>query len=414
MAEILRPLVGYSRDLGLPVRWLVLDAPGGYFTITKRIDNGISGVPGDGGGLWLDEHTMFQDVAASLAQALRRLIAPGDLVFFHDPQTAGLVPHARQAGAVAIWRAHNGADGPNEHTRAAWEFLRAYLADAHGFVFTLQHFAPLWVKRRPLMVIPPFIDPVAPKNQPMSSEVATAILASCGLLAHQPQAAPTFTRFDGTFGRPSLQPLIVRDDRGPDPATPMVVQVSRWDAVKDMTGVLRGFAGHVAPYTDAALTLLGPEVRGVVDDPEAERVFAECVQAWRELDPVHRRRTQLVCLPMSDPEANAAVVNALQRHATVIVQKSWSEGFGLTATEAMWKAKPLVTSRVGGLRLQVPDSSLGTALPDPGDLAAFGAAVTSYLTRPQLREMVGARAREHVSTSFPTPTSWLSWPCSPP
>lgn len=401
VAEMLRPLVGYGRALGLPLRWLVLDAPTEFFEITKRIDNGISGVPGDGGPLGYAEHQMYQSVASRIGAALGEHVAAGDRVFLHDPQTAGLAAYVRRAGADAIWRAHNGSDLPNQHTGAAWEFLRAYLTDAQALVFTRPQFAPGWAAGRPTAVIPPLIDPASPKNQPMSAQVADSVLAHCGLLGdRRDQPAPTFTRFDGDTATATLQPLIVHEGPAPHPDTPMIVQVSRWDRVKDMAGVMHGFAEHIAHRTDATLLLIGPEVDGVADDPEAAAVFADCVGAWEALDPHLRRRVQLVCLPMTDPEANAAVVNAAQQHATVAVQKSYSEGFGLTATEAMWKAKPLVTTAVGGLGLQVPDTSVGTALTDPDDLASFGAAVIDYLAEPGYRGEVGRNARASVRRHF--------------
>ena len=119
------------------------------------------------------------------------------------------------------------------------------------------------------------------------------------------------------------------------------------------------------------LALVGPSVADVADDPEGTAVFAECVAAWEALDVKVRKRIKLVTLPMDDIDENAATVNALQRHATVIVQKSIMEGFGLTVAEAMWKGKALVASRVGGITGQVQPGS-GILLDDPADLLAFG------------------------------------------
>src|SRR5439155_14241468 len=135
----------------------------------------------------------------------------------------------------------------------------------------------------------------------------------------------------------------------PGPADPVVVQVSRWDRLKDMSGVLRGFADHVAPAGDGYLMLVGPAGADVSDDPEGAAVYAECVAQWRELPPAVRARALLVTLPLDDVDENAAMVNALQRHATVIVQKSLAEGFGLTVAEGMWKRRPAVAAAVGGI-----------------------------------------------------------------
>ena len=401
VAEMLRSEVSYARGLGLPVRWLVLDAPLEFFVVTKRIDNGVSGVAGDNGSLGLAERQLYTEVSAEIGRQLAEQVRPGDRVFLHDPQTAGLVPYVKRAGAVAVWRAHNGADNPNRHTRRAWGFLSRYLSTIDAHVVSQPHFAPDYLRDRPAAVIPPFTDPASPKNQAMTGEEAAMVLQSCGLLdGPRPDQAVLYTRFDGSQAKAVLDPLVIRDGAPPSPRTPAIVQVSRWDRVKDMVGVLHGFAQHIAGCTDAHLMLVGPEVHGVVDDPEAQEVFDECVQAWRALPEQPRRRVQLVALPMADPETNGAVINAVQQHATVVVQKSLSEGFGLTATEAMWKAKALVTSDLGGLRMQVPNSSLGTALPDPFDLAAFGAAVIGYLSVPEHRCAVGQRAQARVRQRF--------------
>src|SRR5262249_18485853 len=145
----------------------------------------------------------------------------------------------------------------------------------------------------------------------------------------------------------------------PDFETPLVVQVSRWDRLKDPLGVLHGFAEHVAARLDADLILAGPTVHAVADDPEGHQVLDEVEQAWRNLPRVQRSRVHLACLPMADVEENAAIVNALQRHAAVVVQKSLQEGFGLTVTEAMWKGLPIIASAVGGVLEQIEDGRSG-------------------------------------------------------
>jgi trehalose synthase len=178
------------------------------------------------------------------------------------------------------------------------------------------------------------------------------------------------------------------------------VQVSRWDRLKDHEGVMLGFAEHVAAATDAHLILAGPTVHGVADDPEGAEVFDELEAAWRQLAHARRTRVHLACLPMGDIEENASIVNALQRRATVIVQKSLQEGFGLTVAEAMWKARPVVASAVGGILDQIEDGVTGVLLQDPHDLDSFGKLVLGLLEEPQRRQEIGARAREHVRRNF--------------
>jgi len=158
----------------------------------------------------------------------------------------------------------------------------------------------------------------------------------------------------------------------PPADAPLVVQVSRWDRLKDMAGVLAAFADQVAPASPQAhLMLVGPDVSGVSDDPEGAEVLAACQKAWAALpDPV-REQCHLACIPMDDADENAIIINALQRHATVVVQKSLFEGFGLTVSEALWKSRPVLASAVGGIQDQTTDGLDGLLLPDPDDLAAF-------------------------------------------
>jgi trehalose synthase len=180
----------------------------------------------------------------------------------------------------------------------------------------------------------------------------------------------------------------------------MVMQASRWDAMKDKAGVMEGFAEHVDASLGAHLVLAGPAVSGVADDPEAPRVYNDCVERWRRLPHAARGRIHLACMPMSDPDEAAAMVNALQRHATVVVQKSIAEGFGLTVAEAMWKSRPVVGSAVGGIRDQIVNGEHGLLLADPTDLAALGSAVETLLRDPQEAARMGANAHRRAAEEF--------------
>jgi trehalose synthase len=146
--------------------------------------------------------------------------------------------------------------------------------------------------------------------------------------------------------------------------------------------------------------LAGPNVRAVADDPEGAEVFEEVVAAWRRLAHGDRRRVHLASLPTTDVEENAAIVNALQRHASVVVQKSLEEGFGLTVSEAMWKGKPVVATRVGGIQEQIEDGVHGLLLDDPEDCDAFVVALHEVLAKPALASALGRRARERVRDEF--------------
>src|SRR5205823_1525526 len=191
---------------------------------------------------------------------------------------------------------------------------------------------------------------------------------------------------------------VVGDGR-PGPEDPLLVQVSRWDRLKDMTGVLRGFAEHVAPFCAGYLALAGPAIDGVTDDPEGAAVYAECLAQWQRLPPDLRRRTLLLTLPVDDVEENAAMVNALQRHAMVIAQKSLAEGFGLTVAEGMWKGRPVIGSAVGGIIDQIAEGD-GILLPDPADLTAFGAAARRLLGDQDQAARMGQAAHARIREQY--------------
>jgi trehalose synthase len=191
------------------------------------------------------------------------------------------------------------------------------------------------------------------------------------------------------------------DGSPPPPETRIVLQVSRWDRLKDMNGVMLGFTKLIAGQpNDAHLILAGPAVSGVSDDPEGAQVLRECIEMWRALPDALRERVHLASIPMDDVDENATIVNALQRHAHVVVQKSLVEGFGLTVAEAMWKARPLVASKVGGIQDQIVDGRDGLLVDDPNDLTAFAAALGVVLADSSLAERLGQAGRTRVINDF--------------
>jgi trehalose synthase len=202
---------------------------------------------------------------------------------------------------------------------------------------------------------------------------------------------------------------IVRTGPSPTPDVPLVVQVSRWDSMKDMGGVMEAFARYVDSGRTAQLVLAGPVVTAVADDPEGAQVLQDCWNQWRRLPHAVRARVQLVCLPMHDLEENAVIVNALQRHATLVAQKSLAEGFGLTAAEAMLKGTPVVASGVGGLIDQVVDGESGLLVQDPYDLEEFGVAVCRILDDGDLRKRLGEGARARAIETHLGDTHLRRW-----
>jgi trehalose synthase len=230
-----------------------------------------------------------------------------------------------------------------------------------------------------------------------------AVLEYTGLLAGDAkEGGVEFTATDGTLRRIERRAHVLSLDGPPRWEDPLVLQVSRWDPLKDPIGVMDAFARVPLedPAREAHLMLAAPEVTGVADDPEAGAMFQATVDHWHGLPGHLRQRVHLALLPTTDPVENATMVNALQSHARVVVQKSLREGFGLTVTEAMWKARPIVASKVGGIQDQIDDQVHGLLVDDPHDLAAVSRAISNLLNDEVLAERLGSAARTRVLAEF--------------
>jgi trehalose synthase len=397
VAEMLQSLLAYARGAGVDVRWLTIQGDPEFFAITKRIHNHLHGSPGDGGELGEAERTIYENTLSRSADELGELVRPGDIVYLHDPQTAGLIELMRSKRTRVIWRCHVGLDEPNQLARDAWAFLERYVRQADAYVFSRRAFAWEGLNPKKEWLVAPSIDAFSPKNQEMGDEAVRAILGRTGL-APDSDGASMFVRQDGSRGRVDRAAEIEQDAPIPD-GTPLIVQVSRWDRLKDHAGVLRSFAEHCR-HPGAHLLLAGPSVAEVADDPEGADVLNEIRVQRRELPAELRGRVHLACLPMDDVDENAAMVNAIQRRADVVLQKSIAEGFGLTVAEAMWKARPVVATRIGGIQDQIVDGESGLLIDDPTDLVATAAAVDGLLADPARAAAIGAAARERVRGSF--------------
>jgi trehalose synthase len=409
VVELLRPLVGYARGAGIDARWVVIDGPPEFFTLTKRIHNRLHGSPGDGGPLDDEARQIYESVLAANLDAFPGHVREGDVVILHDPQPAGLTAAMKAAGAAVIFRCHAGVEDPNDIVRQTWEFLLPYVVPADVYVFSRQAFAWDGLDRSRVAVIPPTIDVFSAKNIDLEHETVRSILAISGVVPGPAQpGSVTFQRPDGTPGRVERRARIV-EDAPLKPDVPAVVQVSRWDALKDPIGVVRGFAEHVPADTGAHLVYAAPDVEAVADDPEGLRILRETIAVRESLPEEARSRVHLASLPMDDLDENALMVNALQRHASIIVQKSLAEGFGLTVAEAMWKARPVIASRVGGIQEQIVDGESGVLLADPRNLAAFGSTITSLLDDAARAERIGRNARERVRDRFLNARSLLDY-----
>ena len=398
VAELLQSLLAYARGARVDNRWVVIDGNPDFFRITKRIHNNLHGHAGDGGPLGDVERHVYEAVSALNATVLAERVGRGDVVFLHDPQTAGLVDVLKETGAHIVSRNHVGLDLPNECARRAWEFLRPYVERADSYVFSRQEFVWSGLDPEKVWIVPPSIDAFSPKNQDMGANTAMSILHRIGLRSAADHHPPVFTRMDGSPGRVDRRAEMT--EAAPIPAGAAVVsQVSRWDRLKDPVGVLHLFSDYVSDR-NVHLLLAGPAMGSVADDPEALEVLGEVTSTRETLPPAIRERIHLACLPMADGQENAAIVNAIQRSSTVVLQKSLAEGFGLTVAEAMWKARPVVASRVGGIQDQIVDDESGLLIDDPTDLGQFGAAINGLIEDPEEAERMGAAARERVRTRF--------------
>jgi trehalose synthase len=401
VAEMLRSLVGYVRGAGLDMRWVVMEGDAEFFAVTKRLHNRLHGAH-DGSPLGDAERAAYERACARNADELAARIRAGGAVaiLLHDPQTAGMIPRLAELGVPVIWRAHIGLDLPNDSAREAWRFLLPYVEPAHAYVFSRPAYAWEGLDPDRVTVIAPSIDAFSPKNHVMAFTTVTAVLRAAGLAAdHHHASRAIFERLDGTTGRVTRTARTI-EEHALRLDTPIVAQVSRWDRLKDPLGVLAGFSEHVhLEEEDPHLVLAGPDVAAVADDPEGAEVFAEVEAAWQDLPRAVRRRVHLALLPMEDADENAVIVNALQRRADVVVQKSLAEGFGLTVSEAMWKGRPVVASSVGGIQDQIEDGRTGW-LVAPTDLASFGARVSALLADPHEAERIGEAAQARVRDQF--------------
>jgi len=287
---------------------------------------------------------------------------------------------------------------------AGWRWLQPYLEPIPLFVFSRQAYIPDYCDHGKSAIVTPSIDIFSPKNQDLDEATVQSILVQADLVDGPAPAdrPPLFWCDDGSPERVCRRAEVVRRGRAPSWETPLVLQVSRWDPLKDPVGVMRGFVKLLEGRAgdDVELVLAGPSTEGVADDPEGASVLEEVIATWRKLPESLQERIHLASLPTDDVAENAAIVNALQRHASVIVQKSLHEGFGLTVTEAMWKGRPVVASAVGGIQDQIEDGVSGALLEDPTDISDFARVLAGVLDDPQLARRLGEAGRERVREHF--------------
>ena len=423
VAELLPPLVGLMRELGVDTRWLVMEtAEPRFFELTKRLHNLVHG-QGDA-GLGAAERQLYERVSRDTADALRADVAPGDIVIIHDPQPMGAGAMLRETTDIAaIWQCHIGLDHQTPQTRAAWAFLGDYAPAYDRAVFSAPDYIPSCLAGR-ATTIHPAIDPLSHKNRDLPIHKLVGILANAGLVQLEgPLLTPAFPdparrlQPDGAW-----TPAAAGEDIGLL-VRPIVAQVSRWDRLKGFLPLMMGFVALKQDLGDrpdlegrdrrvlelARLVLAGPDPASIPDDPEGQAVLAEIGEAYARLAPALQEAIVVLSLPMSSPKYNALMVNALQRCSDVVAQNSLSEGFGLTVTEAMWKQAAVMGSRAAGLRQQIRPGLDGCLVENPEDPAEIARTLDELLRDQPKREALARSAQQRVHDEFLVFTQVRHW-----
>ncbi|QHO90235.1 glycosyl transferase family 1 [Actinomyces sp. 432] len=399
-AEIVAPLVGYALDIGIDARWLVLDAPREFNTIAARLHAGIHGDRGDGGKLAEKQRDIYEHVIASNAENVVDEIRDGDVVILHDPPTAGLAKALKAAGATVIWRCHLGAQDTGDTGQHAWAFLDRYLEEVDLVVVSRPNYRPPFVEPERCVVIAPSINPDSPKNRVLDLDEAWSVARLAGVFDGEPPFdAVAFVHEDGRPDSLGELPSLAGAGLPVPQGVRVVAQVSRWDRLKGGKELVDAFAENVAQLpADAHLLLVGPDP-DPNRDAESAAVLGEVLDRWDLLPDSVASRVHIAAIPMHDRDVNAIVVNAVQRVANVVTQRSLVEAFGLPVAEAMWKKAPVVASAVGGIQDQIDDGVDGV-LVDPANGAAWAQAVADVLRFPERARDMGLAAHESVRRDF--------------
>ncbi len=337
VAEILQRMIPIMQELGIGARWEVIEGDDGFYDMTKKVHNALQGNMEHITPKMWDHHYEINRINAG------KLDLEADAVLIHDPQPAPLIEF-RKSG-VWIWRCHIDVSNP---VLEVCNYLSRYCRKYDAAIFSVAKFTRAMGIDE--FIIPPSIDPLGDKNRELTDENI----------------------------KETLDKYHIPSDR------PLLLQVSRFDRFKDPLGVISAYR-MVKKYNDCILVLAGSPA---ADDPEGEIVLKE-VQDYASDDPdIHI----LLLPPFSDID-----INALQRAATVVLQKSLKEGFGLTVSEAMWKGRPVIGGATGGIPLQIIDGITGF-LVHSSDGAAFR--IRQLLNNPEMAERMGEKGKEHVRNNF--------------
>jgi trehalose synthase len=396
IAELLGSAIGWHERAGLSARWMVVSGSADYFALTKQFHDMLHGCDALGSRPGPAERALYAQTTAAQARAALDVIRRGDIVVLHDPQPLGMAPILSNAGARVIWRTHIGTTRRAQQVDDAWQFLRPFLAGCRRLVFSARAYVPAFVPPGCAAVVHPSIDPDSAKCAELDDGTVAQIMRNIGLELTNPPPSSGSAAVAPSAGASAR---IVQDRPVPAGAE-VVLQVARWDRLKDVPGALAAYARYIAPMSQAELVLAGPDPADIPDDPVGRRIFEEVVRQRQALAPAIRARTHLVVLGLQDQVGNARIVNALQRRATVITQKSLEEGFGLAVTEAMWKRRGVVASAVGGITEQITDHLHGLLVPDPRDLRRFAEEVCTLLHDQMLRSRLAEAGHATVAERF--------------
>ncbi|MFA9271649.1 MAG: glycosyltransferase [Baekduiaceae bacterium] len=345
VAEILYTLIPLMNDVGLETEWQVIYGREEFFNATKLMHNALQGNPQD---LAPDEW----DVWERYNEMNSRELAGGmDVCLVHDPQPAALFKLVPEKSKGWLWRCHIDVSTPNPDTIGR---LLPWIADYPEALFHMPSYVPDGMHGR-VHIVPPAIDPLAPKNMALSPEDASYVCQQFGI----------------------------------DVDRPLICQVSRFDPWKDPLGVIDAYRLVKEEIGDVQLALVGSMAS---DDPEGWDYFNATI-AHADGDPdIH--------ILNNFNNVGAIEVNAFQSHADVLIQKSTREGFGLTVSEAIWKGRPFIGGNVGGIPLQVENGVSGYLVDDVETCAARS---VDILRDPALGKALGRRGKEHVRKHFLTP-----------
>jgi len=423
VAEMLPKMVSLLRELGVACEWAVISSEKpAFFSLTKRLHNLIHGHGKP--VLTRDDRALLESVNRKNAHSLQKHIGPRDILVVHDPQPLPLGTMLKQdLGIRTIWRCHIGLDEHLETTRAAWVFLKPYITSYDHTVFSAPEYIPDYVAGR-VSVIHPAVDPLGHKNRHLSPHKLVGVLCNAALAVdHQPVLTPPFSwpaerlHRDGTYVSAKVLGEIGLLYR------PIVTQISRWDRLKGFAPLLQGFVKLKKRIDDCEgpktrrlrrlelvrLILAGPEPASIQDDPEGQEVIRELGDMFLDLDPRLQKDVVLLSLPMASRKENALMVNALQRCSTVVVQNSLREGFGLTATEAMFKRVPVMGTHACGLRQQIRDGLDGRLVADAENPGVLADMLEEMLSDAKLRHRWARSAQSRVHEEFLVFTQLRRW-----